>query len=138
LARREWHFAGEDGLNTTRCQRMVPSPSCDGTPLVLNAETPASGALRRRRLYSSSCAALYECARRGVNGVRGCRRPSPVHAKHAGPKTPKSSFFGKILLLAHPTQLAESFPMGPCSTSGDKNSLRYDLGPHHCDCHVST
>jgi hypothetical protein len=47
-------------------------------------------------------------------------------------------FFGKILLLAHPMQLAESFPMGPCSTSGDKNSLRYDLGPHHCDYHVST
>jgi hypothetical protein len=28
--------------------------------------------------------------------------------------------------------------MGPCSTSGDQNSPRYDLGPHHCDCHVST
>jgi hypothetical protein len=43
--------------------------------------------------------------------------------KHAGPKGPKSIFFGENLLLAHPTQLAESFPMGPCSTSGDKNSL---------------
>jgi hypothetical protein len=40
--------------------------------------------------------------------------------------------------LADPTQLVESFPMGLCSTSGGKNSLRYDLGPHHCDCHVST
>ena len=47
-------------------------------------------------------------------------------------------FFGKNLLLAHRVRLDESFPMGPCSTSGDENSLRYDLGPHHCDCHVST
>jgi hypothetical protein len=31
-------------------------------------------------------------------------------------------------------RLDESFPMSPCSTSGDENSLRYDLGPHHCDC----
>ena len=35
-------------------------------------------------------------------------------------------------------RLGDSFPMDPCSTSRDKNSLRYDLGPHHCDCHVST
>ena len=56
----------------------------------------------------------------------------------AGPKNPKSTFFGKNLLLAHRVRLDESFPMGPCSTSGDENSLRYDLGPHHCDCHVST
>jgi hypothetical protein len=65
-------------------------------------------------------------------------RVSPQHAEHAGSKPPKSTFLVKTLLLAHPTQLAESFPMGPCSTFGDKNSLRYDLGPHHCDCHVST
>jgi hypothetical protein len=44
-----------------------------------------------------------------------------------------------ILGLLHDrVRLDESFPMGPCSTSGDKNSLRYDLGPRHCDCHVST
>jgi hypothetical protein len=41
-------------------------------------------------------------------------------------------------LLHDRVRLDKSFPMGPCSTSGDKNSLRYDLGPHHCDCHVST
>jgi hypothetical protein len=41
-------------------------------------------------------------------------------------------------LLHDRVRLDESFPMGPCSTSGDKNSLRYDLGPHHCDCHAST
>jgi hypothetical protein len=47
-------------------------------------------------------------------------------------------FFGKNLLLAYRVRLDKSFPMGSCSTSGDENSLRYDLGPHHCDCHVST
>jgi hypothetical protein len=41
-------------------------------------------------------------------------------------------------LLHDRVRLDESFPMGPCSTSGDENSLRYDVGPHHCDCHVST
>jgi hypothetical protein len=53
-------------------------------------------------------------------------------------KPPNGLFLVKSVLLAHPTQLVESFPMGPGSTSGDKNSLRYDLGPHHWDCHVST
>ena len=47
----------------------------------------------------------------------------------------KSSISG---LLHDRVRLDKSFPMGPCSTSGDENSLRYDLGPHHCDCHVST
>jgi hypothetical protein len=65
--------------------------------------------------------------------------PVPAKAQARRTENPQiTSFFYKILLLAHPTQLAESFPMGPCSTSGDKNSLRYDLGPRHCDCHVST
>ena len=41
-------------------------------------------------------------------------------------------------LLHDRVRLDKSFPMGPCSTSEDKNSLRYDVGPHHCDCHVST
>jgi hypothetical protein len=47
-------------------------------------------------------------------------------------------FFGGFGVIARSVRLGKSFPMGPCSTSGDQNSLRYDLGPHHCDCHVST
>ena len=43
-----------------------------------------------------------------------------------------------LRLLHHRVCLDESFPMGPCSTSGGENSLRYGLGPHQCDCHVST
>ena len=53
-------------------------------------------------------------------------------------ENPQIDFFGKILLLAYRVRLDKSFPKGPCSTFGDKNSLKYDLGPHHCDCHVST
>jgi hypothetical protein len=41
-------------------------------------------------------------------------------------------------LLYNRVRLDKSFSMGPRSTSGDENSLRYDLGPHHCGCHVST
>ena len=36
--------------------------------------------------------------------------------------------FGKKLLLADRVRLDESFPMGPCSTSGYENSLRYGPG----------
>ena len=47
-------------------------------------------------------------------------------------------FWADSGLLHDRVCLDETFPMGPCSTSGDQNLLRYDLGPHHCDCHVST
>jgi hypothetical protein len=47
-------------------------------------------------------------------------------------------FSAHLGLLYDRVRLDETDPMGPCSTCGDKNSLRYDLGPHHCDCHVIT
>ena len=70
--------------------------------------------------------------------------PAPLflyenHLMRPGPYNPKwGFFFGRKFLLVDRVRLDKSFPMGPCSTSGDKNSLRYDLGPHHCGCHVST
>ena len=42
------------------------------------------------------------------------------------------------VVLYDRVRLDETFSMGPCSTSGGENSLRYDLGSHHCDCPVST
>jgi hypothetical protein len=48
------------------------------------------------------------------------------------------SFLAHSGLLYDRVRLDESFPMGPCPTSGDENALIYDLGTHHCDCHVST
>jgi hypothetical protein len=54
------------------------------------------------------------------------------------PIYPHMAFLADSGLLHDRVRLDKSFPMGPCSTSGDQNSLRYDLGPHHCDCHVST
>jgi hypothetical protein len=55
--------------------------------------------------------------------------------KGRGPYTPIWNFSTHSGLLHNRVPLDESFPMGPCSTSGDRNSLIYDLGPHHCDCH---
>ena len=40
-----------------------------------------------------------------------------------------SFFVAHSRLLYDRVRLDESFPMGPCSTSGDENSLRYGLGP---------
>jgi hypothetical protein len=60
------------------------------------------------------------------------------HIKGGGPYTPICDFLADSGLLHDRVRLDESFSMGSCSTSGDQNSLRYDLGPHHCNCHVST
>jgi hypothetical protein len=77
--------------------------------------------------------------------TRNNRRTSPwcssgeQHIKRRGPHTPICNFFLTDSGLLHDrVRLGKSFPMGACSTSGDQNLLRYDLGPHHCDCHVST
>jgi hypothetical protein len=48
--------------------------------------------------------------------------------KHGGPYTRICDFSTDSGLLHDRVRLVESFPMGPCSTSGDQNSLRYDLG----------
>jgi hypothetical protein len=58
--------------------------------------------------------------------------------KGGGPYRAICDFLTDSGLLHDRVRLDQSFPMGLCSTSGDQNSLRYDLGPHHCDCHVST
>jgi hypothetical protein len=61
-----------------------------------------------------------------------------LHIKGRGPYTTLWHFLSDSGLLHDRVRLHKSFPLGPCSTSGDQNLLRYDLGPHHCDCHVST
>ena len=43
---------------------------------------------------------------------------------------PHMIFWKDLGLLYYRVRLDESFPMDPCSTSRDTNSLRYDLGPH--------
>ena len=60
------------------------------------------------------------------------------YVKHGGPYNRICDFLADSGLLHDRVRLDKSFPMGPYSTSGDENSLRYDLGPHHCDCHVNT
>jgi hypothetical protein len=64
----------------------------------------------------------------------GCR----FYINHSEVKPAFNTKISILGLLHDRVRLDKSFPVGPCSTSGDENSLTYDLGSHHCGCHVST
>ena len=111
----------------------------------VDRDEPVGYPVIRIFIFLHNCADGRVTSKNGVYNCQNAHRTMSSFGVHAAVNTssvhgrkPPNHFFRKNFLLAHPTQLAESFPMGPCSTFGDKNSLRYDLGPQHYDCHVST
>jgi hypothetical protein len=58
---------------------------------------------------------------------------APARAQAWRVTYPHMEFFGAFGVIVRSCAPYESFPMGPhmYSTSGNDNSLRYDLRPHH-------
>jgi hypothetical protein len=76
-----------------------------------------SGWRWRRRCWARSCSC------RPATGSARTPPDAASHIKRGGSYSPTCHFLTHSGLLHDRVRLDESFPMGPCSTSGDENSL---------------